>query len=231
MISKWFHLKQRAITLRKAGHSINDVENKLRIPKSTLSGWFRNVTLTKKQKAVLLQRWKQGLQKARKGAVLWHNQQKKDRILNAEKEAMKALSLLDVTDKATLELALAILYLGEGSKKNLGTNMGNSDPLILRFFIFVLRKNYNFDMNKIRCELHLRADQNPKKIQAYWSKELGIPLRNFTSISVDKRTRGSITYPEYKGVCVLSCGTVAIQRKLVYLSRMFCEKVVSQKGG
>ena len=39
------------------------------------------------------------------------------------------------------------------------------DPLILKFFIKALNKNYGITPNKIKCELHLRADQNPQKLK------------------------------------------------------------------
>ena len=76
--------------------------------------------------------------------------------------------------------------------------------------------------------MHLRADQNPILIKQYWSKELNIPLENFTSISVDKRTIGSSTYPTYNGVCVLRCGNIAIQRRLLYLARNFCKEIANR---
>ncbi len=46
------------------------------------------------------------------------------------KEAKIVLNKLDLKDKAVLELALAILYLGEGTKKSSGFRMSNSDPMI-----------------------------------------------------------------------------------------------------
>lgn len=88
---------------------------------------------------------------------------------------------------------------------------------------------YGVEREKIKCELHLRADQNPVSMKKYWAEELGLPLLNFKSVSLDKRTEGSPTYPSYKGVCVVRCGYVALQRKLVYLSQIFCDRVSERK--
>ena len=49
MASKWFDKKEEAIKLRKQGFSYNEIKNKLGVPKSTLSGWFRDILLTKKK--------------------------------------------------------------------------------------------------------------------------------------------------------------------------------------
>ena len=225
MISKWFELKDKAISLRKKGKSIRDIEERLKIPRSTLSGWLKNIVLSKSQKKVLDKKWREALVLARRGSMLWHNQQKLERLKKAELEADNVLNSIKI-DKNSLDIALAMLYLGEGTKKGDITSVGNSDPLILKFFVEGIIKNYNFDRNKIKCELHLRADQNQNKIKKYWSTELNIPLCNFLATSFDKRTVGRKTYKDYKGVCIVRFGTVAIQRKLVYLSRKFCEKII-----
>ena len=103
--------------------------------------------------------------------------------------------------------------------------MGNSDPLILNFFISGLQKVYQVPLADIKCELHLRADQNPNALKKYWSKTLGIPFINFGAAVTDIRTKGTATYPHYKGVCVVRCSRVAIQRKLLYIAKGFCEQI------
>lgn len=228
MISKWSYIKEEVIKYRLEGNSLGDLEKKFGIPKATLSGWFRDVKLSEPKRKILNKKWRKALVYARTKAVNWHNSEKKKRIELAEKEAEKSLDKLKF-DSNDIEIALAMLYLGEGFKTDTCTGIGSSDSLILRFFIYALEKNYSFDRLKIKCELHLRADQNIKAIKKYWSEELNIPICNFTSVSVDKRTLGRKTYPHYKGVCVLRCGTVAISRKLVYLSRQFCERII--RGG
>jgi len=227
MQSKWFEYKPESIQLRKKGLSIKDINKRLGIPLSTLSGWLKKVELTKEQKVVLDGKWKQALVDARIKAVLWHNEQKKLRLEQAEKQAIEVLSKIDINNVNILDLTLSLLYLGEGSKKSGATSMGNSDPQILKFFITILKNNYGIKKEDIKCELHLRADQDPEEIREYWSKELGVPIKNFTKTSLDIRTLGRPTYSHYKGVCMVRCGNIAIQRKLVYLSRVFCEKVIN----
>ena len=230
MLSKWFELKPKALKLRRSGLSLKKIETRLGIPRSTLSGWLKDVELTKTQKAKLDRDWRNALVKARKYAVLWHNSQKRIRLEEARKEAQVVLGRLDIKNKEVLDLALAMLYLGEGFKSATKTGIGNSDPLILNFFISGLEQNYGFSRKKVKCDLHLRADQNPFKLKRYWSRILKIPLSNFISVSIDQRTAGKKTYRGYKGVCVLNFATVAIQRKLIYLSEQFCRNIVALGG-
>ncbi len=230
MKSKWFEYKEQAISLRKRGLSIRTVEQRLNIPRSTLSGWFKNIKLTQKQEIKLQKDWEEALIKARLAAVTWHNSQKKQRLEQAKLEALDVLQKIDINSQHTIELALAMLYLGEGSKSS-RTGLGNSDPLILKFFLATLVKIFNVDSKKLRYDLHLRADQDPLLIKKYWANELKVPIERFTQVSIDKRTIGKPTYPNYKGVCVIDCGKVAIQRKLVYLSREFCKRIIDINMG
>ncbi|MEI6420530.1 MAG: hypothetical protein WCO30_02740 [bacterium] len=222
MKSKWFKLKDEVIKYRLNGNSIRDIEKKFGIPKSTLNGWFKTVVVSDSKKELLKLRWKKSLITARKKAVIWHNKEKQKRLDIATSQANNTLNEIDYTNKETLELGLAMLYLGEGSKKG-KTSLASSDPLILQFFIRAMKELYGLGSNNIKHELHLRADQDIELTKKYWSKQLNIPVENFSSISLDKRSIGRKTYEHYNGVCVLNYSNIAIQRKLVYLSRKYCE--------
>lgn len=231
MASKWYELKGEAVRLRKRGLSIGKIERRLGIRRSTLSGWLKNIPLSVKQKKKLLQDWKNGLVKARKKAVLWHNAQKEKRLQEAKEGALKILEEIDSNNQVIHELALAMLYIREGSKKALDTALGSSDALLLQFFLAILRRVYKVDENKIRCELSLRADQDPQKMKRYWSRVLKIPIGSFKRVNLDKRTAGVKTYSYYKGVCNIRCGTVAIQRRLVNIGNLYCKQVIDRYLG
>lgn len=224
MESRWIEFKPQALNLRQQGASIREVELRMGIPRSTLSGWFKGIELSTRHKQALRARWKRALVTARERAVLWHNEQKRQRVTAAKQYAVNLLSHVDYADLTLLEIALALLYLGEGSKRNSTTSLGNSDPLILNFFICAIRKVYGLPTKSFRCELHLRADQDPVTLRAYWSGALGLPTENFRTISIDARTEGKPTFDRYKGVCVVRCGKVEIQRRLMYIANGFCEK-------
>ncbi len=222
MKSRWANQKQKAITLRRKGNSIGSIEKTLGIPRSTLSGWFRSVPLTKKQQIKLKEQSEEGLARARTAAVQWHNRQKSNRIEEAALAGAEILKSIP-SNRATLELALAFLYLGEGSKKNSQTSLGSSDPRIAKFFVHCLQEIYSIPAENFRCYLHLRADQDVEKMERYWSHELKLPPANFGKASVDKRTEGRPTYPHYRGVCLIDCGRVDIQRRLMYIANGFCD--------
>lgn len=228
MQSKWSSIKPEAIRLRKLGKSLPYIHIKLGIPKSTLSYWLKDIELTVIQKNKLESDRKKALVKARKKAVIWHNDAKAYRIKISENHGRILLDNIDYNNKHITELALALLYLGEGTKAQSETGMGSSDPTILKFFVNCLRYLYQIPEEKIKCELHLRADQNPDLLLKFWSNELNISKENFRKPYLDKRTEGTSTYDSYKGVCLVRCGSVAIQRKLVYIAKHFCSEAFTK---
>lgn len=225
MLSRWFEYKDKAIQLRKNGVSVRSVEKKLGIPRSTLSGWFKDFPLSKKFKKKLFQNRLEALVRGREKAAIWHRSQKEKRLKTARQEALGVLNSIELKSKGTLELALAMLYLGEGRKTQHFLSLASSDPLILRFYVVCLKKLYNIDVDEFRCTLFLRADQDGRKLKNYWSKKIGLASKTFVRIYNDRRTLGSKTYADYKGVCDVSMNNVATQRRLVFLSRLFCERI------
>jgi hypothetical protein len=225
MLSKWFGQKDPAVSLRRNGKSIKYIEKKLGIPRSTLSGWFKNIKLTDSQKLNLNKQSRLGLIKARKVAINWHHNERKKRIETAHIEAINTLDHVDFKNGHIQELALAMLYLGEGSKTQ-QTSLGNSNPLILNLFIKSIRKLFNVSDNDFRCELHLRNDQDAGQAIRFWSESLNLRIDQFRAVK-DKRIVKSKTYSDYRGVCVARCGRIAIQRQLVHLGEEFCKIVAT----
>ncbi|MEJ0053458.1 MAG: hypothetical protein WDN10_01880 [bacterium] len=223
MHSRFEYLKNEAVKLRKRGKSLRAIEGLLDVPRSTLSGWLKNVSLSAKHKASLERKWRLALTIARTEAVRWHNTQRNKRLEEAAEAAEKTLQKIG-DDSEMLELALAMLYLGEGGKTKTSLTLGNSDPLIVRFYVNALERLYGIAKSRLRAELHLRADQDENKLKRFWSKATGIPLRRFVYSVKDQRTLGRATYPGYKGVCAVSGGGVAIQRKLMYLAKAFTKR-------
>lgn len=227
MKSKWFDKKEDAVRLRKNGVSLRTIEKSLGIPRSTLSNWFKDIELSPVHANRLEENRTRALIEARKLASAWHQEQKKKRLLVAEEAAHEVMEQI-ILSGPILDLSLAMLYLGEGAKGETAS-ISSSSPMILKFVLAVLKKNYNLLPSMVRCELHLRADQDAQELKDYWSQQLNIPVENFRYVAFDKRTAGRATYDRYKGVCVLMHG-VAIQRKLMYLYNTFCQQVISETG-
>lgn len=203
MRSRYYIFKTKAIVLRKAGKTYGEIKKIIGkpIPKSTLSYWFRNITLPKMYWERMNKKIVKNIEKGRAKALVV-NRMKRERYIEEVKDRVKHLSTR-LKEKDVAKIALAMLFLGEGSKTRKGSLIfGNSDPLVIRLFLSLLRYCYNIDETKFRCTLQCRADQKIKQLEKFWSKITEISLSQFYKARIDPRTIGKPTKNlEYKGVC------------------------------
>jgi len=210
-----FNKKESAIKLRKQGKSYREIEADIGVNRSTLSGWLKNIELTKEQRCKLHDNWLDALIEARKKAILIH---KKGRIQRQKviRDEVEKLLPENKFDQKINELILATFYLAEGTKKESTFCIANSNPGILKGLINLMRCSYEIDESKFRGCLHLRSDQEENKLKRYWSNLLAIPEEQFMKSQFDKRTIKK-TFERYKGVCIVYYHDMALQRRILYI--------------
>lgn len=220
-------LKNQAINLRKQGYSYSEIIKKLKIPKATLSNWVSNIRLTKSQKEKIRKNWLKKLEKAREKAAESNRRGKRRRLAKINQEAQKIVGNIKI-NRQMLQVFLAALYLADGIKREGSTELGNSNPKIAKTFITLLRKLYHLDESKFRCSVFARHDQNPEELEKYWSNLLNVPRSQFYKTHLDKRTKGTKTYPYYKGVCLIIYLSSTIQRKVISIGNFLLEKIIQK---
>ncbi len=172
--------KELAIKLRKRGFSYSEILEKVPVAKSTLSLWLRSVGLSKRQKQRLT---KKKLSAALRGALARKNQK---RIITKKikKEAINEIKNISERDLWMIGTAL---YWGEGSKEKLNgslVQLGNSDPYLIKIFLEWLYEICKIPKSEInvRIYLHVTARHKLKKVQQYWSRATGFPIKDFQKI-------------------------------------------------
>lgn len=189
--------------LRSKGKTYTEIRKslKINIPKSTLSYRCKDVKLLPSQKERIAEMSQNNLNKGRLIA-LENSKIKRERFFKKLFENNHHLKkLLDKQDIS--KLALAILYLTEGSRTRKGYLMfGNSNPAIIALFLKLLRRLKGINEGKFRCTVQCRADQNVKDLKYFWSKITDIPPKQFYKARIDPRTVGKKSKrQDYKGVC------------------------------
>jgi hypothetical protein len=204
MKSSYYLLKPKVLALRRAGKTYGEIQKVLgkRIPKSTLSYWCKDVLLPQEYQERIKKLILSNSQKGRQIA-LSVNRIRREKYLQSVNDRNSSLPFR-LKNKDTAKIALAMLYLGEGSKnpKRGSLMFGNSDPLVVDLFLSLLRYCYKIDESKFRCTFQCRADQNIKKLEKFWARITKIPLSRFYKARVDPRTIGKPSKKlDYKGVC------------------------------
>ena len=196
-------LKEKATELRYKGKTYTQIQKELRvkIPKSTLSYWFKDVVLSKKAKEKIKEIILNNAKKGREIALITNRKKREEYLKSITDRNKHLITILENKDVA--KIALAMLYLGEGLKYRGGPLMfGNSDPFIITLFLRLLRYCYNINESKFRCTLQCRADQDIRMLENFWSQVTKIPPSQFYKARVDPRTIGKPSKkPNYKGVC------------------------------
>ena len=188
---------------RAKGFTYSEIQNKLhkKIPKGTLSWWFRGIELPSFYAGKARRLNLDALALGRQKAVIVNRERRCSRLKDIHERNRGLSKILRRRDVS--KLFLAALYLGEGAKKNRGSlTFANSNPGIIAIFLRLLRAVYPINESGFRCTVLCRADQNPDRLNVFWSKATQVPLKQFYGARIDPRTRGKITKnKDYKGVC------------------------------
>ncbi|MEX2007179.1 MAG: hypothetical protein WD992_00180 [Candidatus Levyibacteriota bacterium] len=153
----------------------------MKIPKTTVSLWTKNVPLTKEQSRILKDKTNRALQQGRVRAQKVNTEQR----INKEKQLFaKGESLTSKLTQNELFVVGVALYWGEGFKNKHEHRLGfcNSDPQMITFYISWLEKAIHVKKEDLvaRLTLNMSYQEKEKKIESYWSDITEIPLNQFT---------------------------------------------------
>ncbi|TAN61558.1 hypothetical protein EPN16_03010 [bacterium] len=198
----------------------------MKIPKSTVSGWVRDIQLTAKQKEHIRQKILDSGALGRPLA-LKANYEKIERWKEKIRSEVKHFAKLAVKNREIGRLICGLLYLCEGAKypSTKCLVLGNSNPEIIRCFVNLLRTSFDINENKLRCRIMYRCDQNLTELNKYWSDVTGIPLANFYKSKPDGRTKGKPTLrKDYKGICAIHYLSTDLQFRLQAIGETVIKK-------
>lgn len=168
-------VKEKARKLRALGHSINEIRRKTGVSKSIISGWTKDVRLNAAAKSRILSKIKAGQLKSSKRKL----QETKGKLEYYRQEAILDLRQVSVNN-ATAKVICALMYWCEGGKDQFsGVHFTNSDPRLIKSFLYLFRRSFNIDESKLRVCVHLHDYHNIEKQIKFWSKVANIPATQF----------------------------------------------------
>ena len=170
--------KAFAIRLRKSGKSYNEISRTLGgIPKSTLSGWFKNCRLSKSARYRLMARnqfrWSESLVRYNKRRVLIARQR-------SEMELSSARARIGSLTPHDLLLVGTALYWAEGEKRaRWRLKFSNSDPGMVRLMMRFFRETCRVPERSFSVQLHLHPHVSESRAKDFWSRTAEIPVGQF----------------------------------------------------
>jgi predicted DNA-binding protein YlxM (UPF0122 family) len=206
-------LKLKARRLRKEGFSIREIEKKLKVSRSSVSLWVRNVNLTAEQKQKMFFNKKKG--QKRGGCIAAINKKKdKERLIrDLNKKGFKEIGLLSKRDKFIAGIAM---YFGEGDKTDGDVGFSNSDPQSIKFMMDWFREKCKVPLDKFRGSLYIHDDLDDAEAKEFWSKLSKIPSSNFTKVYKVKNNPNRLKKRKHPyGVFRIRVSDVTLHRRIM----------------
>ncbi len=212
--------RHKAIKFRENGYSIGEISKLLNVSKSSVSLWVRNIVLSAKAIQRLDTKITQGQKQAAKNKTLKTSMFVQGYLREAS-DSLKEMKF----DTFTKRLLCSLLYWCEGSKSDDGAvRFTNSDPSMIKTFLFLFRHSFKIDESKFRACIHLHSYHNPSEQKKFWSNLTGIPEPQFIK-SFQKKNTGKRIKMNYPGCLQVRYYDSRVSRKLIMTARAFYNKV------
>lgn len=213
--------KRTVLRMGKSGKTYTEIREKFSIPKSTLSVWFKNAGKKPDRTRQL-----EHLKRIRPIAVATIHRKKEARVALATGIATKELNRLPLKNKGLQKALLAMLYWAEGGKSERasGLRFVNTDPVLAKLYISLLRLTFPLDESRIRIRIHLHYYHSHREAITFWSKLLGVPSSQFGKIYVKKRSVQKRFRKNFQGICFINYFDGAVRRELLSLGQQIAQK-------
>lgn len=213
-------VRNKALELRETGYSIKEISEYLKISKSTISLLVRNVKLSKSALERLALR-------VRTGQVKSAYTLKQRRVKREEQSLLVAKKSFQniIFNNAIYLLLASMIYECEGGKSNFGVlEFTNSDPLLIKLFLQLLRSSLKIDENKFRVAMHLHSYHSEIQEKRFWSKITKIPEDKFIK-TFQKKESGINLKEGYRGCVQIKYYDVNIKRTLLAGKKLLANKL------
>lgn len=212
-------LKQKkAIILRRQGLSYNQISCRVHISKSTCSLWLKQIKLGKLARLKLNYRSIVGRRKSLITRKL--RRQRRDKEIEDRVRGFLG-SLHDTT--VLYALLCAMLYWAEGAKRTGEVRFINSDPVMVKLFLYLFRQSFTVDENKFRARLHLHSYHDVDKQKRFWSEITDI---DFAKIKIYKKANsGKVKRPNYPGCISVNYGDIKIFKTLTSYYQLYAQRL------
>lgn len=206
-------LRAEAEGLRKDGFSIKEIEKRLRVSRSSVSLWVRDVKLTNKQVKRLYYNKRSGALRGCMVAAMNKIEKRKELTDKLRREGKSEIGVVTKRDRF---IAGIIMYFAEGDKGDKSVTFCNSDPRAIKFMMRWFREFCNVVESKFRCSIYLHDNLDEAKAKSFWSDLIKIPLSQFRKTYFVKNNPKRLRKTKHSfGVFRITISDVNLQRKML----------------
>lgn len=173
------NLKIIAIQLRKKGYLYSEIAKELQVAKSTAYTWTSSIELDNNQAVIAAEKLRSAQVKNIKNlaALKITRNEQRNRLIRKNAVSIISKARLNINHK---RLLCSVLFWCEGGKNtDSGIRFINSDPIMIKTFLWLLRTSFKLDERKFRALIHLHDYHDETKQLQYWSSITQIPASQF----------------------------------------------------
>ncbi|OGH07785.1 MAG: hypothetical protein A2W22_01050 [Candidatus Levybacteria bacterium RBG_16_35_11] len=198
------NLINKIIELRSTGYSVPEISKLTGIPKTTVFRYARNVKVLPQFIQLLI---------SKRGGSLFKKTEKENKAIEEAREIFKVLTYREKL------LIISSLYWAEGNKKDF--SLSNTDPMLIKVFISLLRDTFKIDDDKFRISVRIYEDLDKNECVNFWAKVTNIPADKFIGVNVlSGKKKGKLKY----GMCRLRVAKGGdILKKVVGINKIIQE--------
>jgi hypothetical protein len=197
--------------MRRDGASIAAIQRTVRVAKSTVSLWVRDIPLDEEHRVALVAA-NPAVNGRQVGQRAWSRACREDR--RRAQEHGRALARRG----DPLHAAGCMLYWGEGPKGRNGIAFTNADIDMHRFFLRFLRESHDVhdDAVRLRVNCHLGNGLSIGQIEDWWLTALPLPRSCLRTATVNRASRasGRVRRPLIHGTAQLRVGSTWIVQSI-----------------
>lgn len=216
--------RSRALELRtKYQLGYGAIAKQLSVSKSTLGRWLKDLPLSEKR---ILELRREGWSRGEASRELFRETMRKKREEREESVYRKQRKYLGRLSRQSLFVAGLMLYLAEGDKKDkYHIGLANTDPQVIKFFLWWLITFLRVKKSNIRIQLHLYESMDLTAQRKFWRKLTRLPEKQFYKEQVRPLRPGSFSYPESfrHGTCKIYFNGIEKTSKLMLSIKAFLD--------
>jgi len=205
--------RHKAVEMRLKGYSLNEISRDLKVAKSSVSYWVRDIVLSEKAKQILIGKIQKGryISAENKKAK---TRQLEERYFNEAKDEI-------LKNPNHEKIICAALYWCEGNKGlRGGLTFTNSDPVLVAKFLELLRKSFDLNESKFHPCIHLHSYHSAEKQLDFWSKITKIRKEQFIK-PYRKLNSGKRIHPGYQGCISLKYHSNDLARRVMAVAKAY----------
>lgn len=213
-------IKDKAKELRASGFSIKEIARTLGVSQSTISVWVRTIELSLHAKRQIEQKRINGRNRA--AETLRGKRMARQKAATIFAQQLSRLARFTTSEKYMLA---SMIYECEGGKGGYGVlEFTNSDPVLVKIFLTLLRKVFTLDESKFRVVMHLHSYHSEQAEKTFWSKICAIPKNKFLK-TYQKKESGIRKKLNYRGCVQIKYFDVNIKRVLLAGKEILASKL------